>query len=336
MLMKRRTLISASLGLGALGVLAWSRREAAPAATAALPRHEGSARAFGTTVSLTVLHADEATARTAIDAALAEVKAVDALMSLRQQSSQLSRLNRDGVFESPDARFVAVLQAGQELARMTGGAFDQTVQPLWNAFEAAHEAGGLPDAATIAAARAKVGWQRLQVSPERVTLAEAGMGVTVNGLAQGYAADRARAVLLQHGIAHALLDTGEFATIGAKDEGRPWMLGVRDPRDAEAVAARLAMDGRALSTSGDYETVFSADFRHHHIFDPAVGDSPTELASVTVLAPTGLQADGLSTAFMVLGAERSLAMAERLDGVDVLLIAKDGRRWASRGFPTAA
>ncbi|EGJ09660.1 MULTISPECIES: FAD:protein FMN transferase [Rubrivivax] len=336
MLMKRRTLISASLGLGALGVLAWSRRDAGPAAADALARHEGSTRAFGTTVTLTVLHADAATARTAIDAALAEVKAVDALMSLRQDGSQLVRLNRDGVLDSPDARLVAVLQAGQELSRLTGGAFDVTVQPLWRAFEAAHDAGGLPDAATIAAARAQVGWQRLQVSPERVTLAGAGMGVTVNGLAQGYAADLARAALQRHGIEHALLDTGEFTTLGAKEGGRPWMLGVREPRDAEAVAARLAMDGRALSTSGDYETVFSADFRHHHIFDPAVGDSPTELASVTVLAPTGLQADGLSTAFMVMGAERSLALAETLEGVDALLIAKDGRRWTSGGFPTAA
>ncbi|MGC4079642.1 MAG: FAD:protein FMN transferase [Rubrivivax sp.] len=335
MQMKRRTLIT-TLGLGAVGGLAWLGRERADGGAAQLARHEGHARAFGTSISLTVLYPDAQVARSAIDAALAEVKAVDTLMSLHQESSQLARLNRDGVFDSPDARFVAVLQAGQELARMTGGAFDLTVQPLWNAFESAHEAGGLPDAATIAAARAKVDWQRLQVSAERVALAEPGMGITVNGLAQGYAADRARAVLLQHGIAHALLDTGEFATIGAKDEGRPWMLGVRDPRDAEAVAARLAMDGRALSTSGDYETFFTPDFVHHHIFDPSVGDSPTQLASVTVLAPTGLQADGLSTAFMVLGAERSLAMAASLERVDALLIAKNGRRWTTPGFPTQA
>ncbi|MBK1714150.1 thiamine biosynthesis protein ApbE [Rubrivivax gelatinosus] len=336
MQMKRRTLISATLGLGALGGLAWLGREAGtPAAVAMLPRHEGRAKAFGTTVVLTVLHPDEKTARSAIADALAEVRAVDALMSLHQDGSQLVRLNRDGVLDAPDARVVAVLQSGQDLARLTGGAFDLTVQPLWNAFEGAHEQGRLPDAATIVAARARVGWQRLQVTPERVTLAQ-GMGVTANGLAQGYAADLASAALRRHGIEHALLDTGEFATIGAKEEGRPWLLGVRDPRDAEAVAARIVMDGRALSTSGDYETVFSADFRHHHIFDPAVGDSPTQLASVTVLAPTGLQADGLSTAFMVLGAERSLALAERLDGVDALLIGKDGQRWASKGFPTAA
>jgi thiamine biosynthesis lipoprotein len=88
-----------------------------------------------------------------------------------------------------------------------------------------------------------------------------------------------------------------------------------------------------VATSGDYGSPFTADFRHHHIIDPATGQSPPELASVTVLAPTALEADGLSTTFMVLGARRAHALAARLPGVDLLTIDKQGHAWRSQGFP---
>ena len=91
-----------------------------------------------------------------------------------------------------------------------------------------------------------------------------------------------------------------------------------------------------VATSGDYESIFTPDYLHHHIFDPAAGDSPRELASVTVMAPTGMLADGLSTACMVLGRERAAALAASLPGVDLLAIDKQGREWRSAGFPPEA
>jgi thiamine biosynthesis lipoprotein len=241
-------------------------------------------------------------------------------------------LNRDGHVDAPDTRLLQVLAQAQALSQQTGGAFDVTVQPLWQLYTEAQSRGTLPTPAQVAAARQRVDWRALQLSPARVALQRPGMAVTLNGLAQGYAADLALQALHKHGITQALLDTGEFTTLGDKADGQPWRLGIRHPRQADTPVARLRMDGRALATSGDYETFFSADFRHHHIFDPATGDSPPELASVSVLAPTGLLADGLSTAFMVTGPARALALARQMKGVDVLLIAKDGRRWHSAGL----
>ena len=90
-----------------------------------------------------------------------------------------------------------------------------------------------------------------------------------------------------------------------------------------------------MATSGDYETYFTPDYLHHHIFDPATGDSPTQLASVTVIAPTGLQADGWSTAFMVLGMERAIAQATTMPEVDLMMVDKAGAVWRSAGFPRA-
>jgi thiamine biosynthesis lipoprotein len=144
--------------------------------------------------------------------------------------------------------------------------------------------------------------------------------------------DLARTALQARGIRHALIDTGEYGALGTADGGRPWMLAVRDPRREEGHAGVLQMDGRPVATSGDYATAFTEDFSKHHIFDPASGASPAELAAVTVAAPSGILADGLSTAFMVMGAARSLALAAGMQGVDLVAIDKAGRRWQSPGM----
>jgi len=327
--MNRRNLILATLGIGALAVNA---RFGSGVAQDLKP-YKLSGRALGTTVSLLALHGDADQAQRGLAEALAEVQAVDALMSLYRDDSQLAILNRTAALTEPDARVLQVLRYARDLSALTDGAFDVTVQPIWLAFAEAQKRGELPAAETLHEARALVDWRRMNVSSDAVRLERPGMAVTLNGLAQGYAADRALAALRRHGIGHALIDTGEFETIGQKQGGEPWVLGVRHQRDPKALAVRLALDGRALASSGDYETTFTPDFSHHHIFDPATGKSPLALASVSVLAPSALEADGLSTAFMVIGAERSLALAAALPNVDALLIGKNGQTWRTPGLP---
>lgn len=293
----------------------------------------GSAQAFGTTVTVQVQHSDPQAAQAAITDALQQISLVDALMSLYQPRSQVYQLNAQGQLQQPDPHLLTVLAYAKQLSGQTGGAFDITVQPLWLAFSQAQASGQLPAPLTLARARALVNWQDVTVQPSQIALTAPGMAITLNGLAQGYAADLALAALRAKGVQHALLDSGEFGAIGSKGNGQPWVLGIKNPRQTDALAARVALDGRALATSGDYETSFSPDFAHHHIFDPATGDSPNTLASATVLAPTGMMADGLSTAFMVLGADRALALAARLQQVDALLIHKDGRQQKTAHFP---
>lgn len=298
--------------------------------------YTGAALAFGTTISVSVIHADARAAEAAIGEALDQAAQVDRLMSIYNPASEVFRLNRDGVLEQPHPHLLQVLGEAQALSALTRGAFDITVQPLWQAFRAAADVAALPSPEQRRAARSRVGWQRIDIAAERVSLRKAGAAITLNGLAQGYAADLAMAAVRARGIANALLDTGEFSAHGNKGARQPWTLGVLDPRDADLFAAVLRVDGRCVATSGDYASTFTADFAHHHIFDPATGDSPQELASVTVLAPTALQADGLSTAFMVMGARKAHALAARLDGVDLMTINKRGVLWKSAAFPLAA
>lgn len=320
--MKRRSFLSASLGAIAAGSCAWPRHE---------PVHTGVALAFGTTIQIALVHADEKVARAAIGDALAAAQRIDRLMSIYQPGSQVYQLNRDGVLHRPDPQLLAVLAQARQLSQLTDGAFDITVQPLWRAWSEAVARGVLPAPAQRRQARARVDWRQVAFDEGQVRLAP-GMAITLNGLAQGYAADMALAAVQAHGIGHALLDTGEFVARGRKRAHQPWTLGVRDPRDSQALAATLFINGCGVATSGDYEAIFTPDYRHHHIFDPAAGDSPQELASVTVMAPTGMLADGLSTACMVLGREKAALLAASLPGVDLLAIDKEGREWRSAGF----
>lgn len=340
--MRRRNLLSASLGLGSLVGLASVGGMPEALAGALHPHRQllpelasysGFGLAFGTTVNIKVFHDNALQAQKAIEAAMRQICTVDALMSLYQERSQVFQLNLHGHIDAPDRHLLRVLASARQLSTLTAGAFDVTVQPLWLAFSRARSSGRLPTADELATARSRVNWQQLKVSERQVRLQMDGMAITLNGLAQGYAVDLAVEALRANGIAHALLDTGEFGSIGQKKSGQPWVLGIKHPRQVGAAVTKLALDGRKVATSGDYAAAFSSDYVHHHIFDPESGDSPMTLASVTVLAPTGLMADGLSTAFMVMGATKALALAAHLQNVDVLLVHKNGAIQKSNNFP---
>ena len=330
--MRRRTFIAASLGTvaGAIGC----------GASSAIARrgdvHVGTALAFGTTVSVSVVQHAARHAELAIEDALHAVLQVDRLMSVHSADSQVFQLNRDGTLAKPHPHLLRVLRQARELSVLTKGAFDITVQPLWHAFRRAADGGRLPSDEERAQLRPRAGWSRVRASSEQVSLLRPASAITLNGLARGYAADLALEALRESGIEHALVDTGAFAAHGHQAGAQGWVLGIPDPREADANAASLRLDGRCVATSGDYQAAFTPDFAHHHIFDPRTGDSPRELASVTVVAASGILADGLSTAFMVMGSRKAHALAARLPGVDLMSINKRGVVWKSPGFPVGA
>jgi FAD:protein FMN transferase len=336
--MRRRTFVTGGLVAGAAAAAALWRGRGAAAGDAgeALPDGRvlvrGAALAFGTTVTVAAIHEDPRTARAAIADALGEARRVDALMSVHRDDSEVGRLNAAGVLERPDARLVFVLERAQRLSALSGGAFDVTVQPLWTLFAACRRAGRLPSRGEIAAARARVGWARLEVSRRRVAFGAPGMGVTLNGIAQGYATDLALAALAARGVRDALLDTGEYGAEGARAPSRPWTVGVQHPRDPAALLGAVAMDGRFLATSGDYATTFSDDRLYHHIFDPATGVSPPGLSSVVVAASSGLDADALTKPLMILDRTRAEALLGQFRGAGALWVDKAARVVAARGL----
>lgn len=289
------------------------------------------AHAFGTEVSITVMHDKVGLAERAIAMAFGEIREIESVMSLYRSDSDLVELNRSGRLKAPHPMLVEVLASAQSLAAVTTGAFDVTVQPLWQLWAHTTASGRLPSTAEIASAKRRVDWRRLHVTRDEISLRGEGMSVTLNGIAQGFASDRVLAVLRRHGIEHALVDTGELGALGPKASGESWAIGVRSPRPPLKLLGSIGARSGCVATSGDYETTFSADFAHHHIFDPHTGDSPPELASVTVVARNGLLADGLSTAAFVLGTRTGQALIERF-GAQALFVHKDGTLHPTSGF----
>ena len=323
----RRRFLQLSAGIG-LGALLHSRSRAADESASnhgILMRHERRGRALGTEVSLLVLHEDSEIARRALTAGMDEIERVESLLSIYRPESEISRLNRDGALESPNPTFVEILNISQEYSRRSGGAFDITVQPLWDLYaRSIWKEKRIPSAQEIENARALVGYQNLEVSPLRLKLKRPGMGITLNGIAQGYATDRALAVLGAHGIRHALVDAGEIGAVGHKEVNGPWVAGIQHPRHADEVLAALNLDGHCVATSGDYATSFTPDRIYHHIFDPHSGLSPKEFSSVSVFCRRCVDADALTKVVFVSGLEAGRKFIQDTPDCEALFVLKDG------------
>jgi thiamine biosynthesis lipoprotein len=328
--MKRRTVLQMGLGLAATAAAGLVASRTVRPAPRELQWARRTLMAMGTSMTIQVAHRDAARAGRALDAAVDEIRHIEDQMSLFRPDSAICQLNGTGRLEHPHRDMLEILRIAQQVAQRSQGAFDVTVQPLWLAFEAARSLGRLPSAETVLAAREQVGWRGLHVSDALVRLERPGMGITLNGIAQGYAADKVKARLKGLGIEHALVDAGEWSSLGQPAHAGDWTLGVASPRDAQRLLTGIAMQGRCVATSADDQCTFSADFVNHHIFDPHTGHSPLELAGVTVVAPTCVMADALTKVFFMAGFDHALPLA-RTWGVDVLVVDKRGRWQASPG-----
>ena len=226
-----------------------------------------------------------------------------------------------------------MLETAALMHEATGGAFDVTIQPLWLAMDAAAKRGRWLDADELAAARARVDQSALDFDPRRVAFRRPGMGVTLNSLARGLAADRVAQALAGLGVRAAMFDTDALGAQGRRPDGRPWLARVRHPRrPQESVATTPVAD--FLATSGDYQYAWSPDYERHHIVDPRRGVSPNDFASLTVRANTGLMADTLSTAAFLVGRGAAPALLRRF-GAEALFVDKAGTVTRTPGFALA-
>jgi FAD:protein FMN transferase len=294
---------------------------------------------LGTVMSIRAAHTSVEALQLALQRARQVIAQVEDDMSLFRANSALSQLNRHGVLRKPPAQLLHVLQLSQRVAQQSQGAFDVTVQPLWQLYAQAQKDGRLPTSQQVEQAQRLVGWRYLDVASTQITLRHSGMGVSLNGVAQGYAADLVKASLKHDGVLHALINTGEWSALGLADGQRPWMLGIAHPRGgshpSEPWLARVAMRGLSMATSADDQCTFSDDRVHHHIFNPHTGYSPQDIASVTVAAPDCAMADALTKVLFVAGYAEALHVAKAW-GVPALVVNKTGEWKASKTWTRVA
>ncbi len=290
---------------------------------------------MGTRVVVSLWAEDETEARACIGRVMGEMRRVDALMSPFRDDSELARINAAAGREAVavNAELFGLIRRALRVSALTGGAFDITFASVGDLYD--FRAGRHPDARSLATHLPAVDWRkvRLDARAHSVFLPQPGMRIDLGGIAKGHAVDRGIAILRKCGIRSALVSAGGDSRILGDHHGRPWMMGVKNPRQADGIAVVLPLSDTAISTSGDYERYFIEDGkRYHHILSPRTGRSVHHTMSVTVLGPDATTTDGLSTAFFVLGPERALALCEALPGVEAVIIDARGRMHYSSGL----
>ena len=263
----------------------------------------------------------------ALDAAAAEIERLENEFSLYRPSSALSRLNRDACLLHPSLDMRHLLVEAVRFGKLTQGAFDVSVQPLWELY-ATHfsrhpEDGSGPPAELVARAARLVDYRQIQIEPDRIML-PSGMAITLNGIAQGYITDRVADLLRACGWTHVLADLGELRGVGAHPDGRPWTAALPSPLDAPHGRIMVPLSERAIATSSGAATRFEANGRHHHLFSPASGRSANTYAAVSVAAERATLADAFSTALFVAPLSAAEAMLSKLPGVEAWLRFADG------------
>ena len=279
--------------------------------------------ALGAPAKIT-LYGEPCRAEIGIRECLAETRRLEAEFSLFDPQSSLARLNQDGFLDAPTRDFLELARLSQHVSALTEGAFDVTLQPIWQCFASHFSRPGAdpagPAADEIAAARALTGWQDLIVDEAQIRFRRSGMAASFNGIAQGYVTDRASKVLAEHGFPHVLVDLGELRANGVKRDGTPWQIG-----SSLFPQGRFELSIGAVATSSRRGTVFDAEGRFGHIFADARDEPTVETATVT--ADDAAIADALSTAIVAGGFARtprwlaaagaSIAAAELSDGTKV-------------------
>lgn len=309
---KIRVFIAPAAFLLVLGGLMWVQSARRPKFY-----NSGFRETMGTFVQVTVAAQNPRQAQGYFDAAFAEIDKVNQSMNDWDPNSEISQLTPQAylvpVAVSPE--LFEVIAASVEYSKRSGGVFDITVGPetqLWRQMQKTQQQ---PSPEALAEARAKVGYEKMTLDPNAKTVKFAvdGMKLDVGAIAKGFAADRAIEALRQKGAVSGMVDlAGTVRCFGrGLSKTGDWIIGVQDPRKSDGVLLKLKLNEMAVATSGDYERYAEVNGqKYSHILNPETAESVNELASVTIIAPTAMQADALSTTVSVLGREKGLALIE--------------------------
>ncbi|MCR6502033.1 FAD:protein FMN transferase [Shinella sp. CPCC 101442] len=277
MAITRRRLITIS---AALAILPTTTRASATGAT-----RQWTGQALGARASIRLDHPDGEAIAARV---MAEIDRLEDMLSLYRPQSALARLNRNGHLAAPPFELLDCLSLAGAVHRASGERFDPTVQPLWALWAEAAAGGTRPDAGALETVRHKTGWAKVKLDATEITL-QSGMALTLNGIGQGYVADRIAALLEAEGLSNILIDTGELRALGGKPDGGNWPVRLE-------TGERLPLRQRALATSAPLGTTFDQAGHDGHILDPATGiPAASAWRSVSVSAPSAAIADALAT-----------------------------------------
>ena len=306
--------------------------EATPAQAGWMSREEAI---MGTAIRVELWHEDPTTGDAALDAVMEEMHRIDRAMSPFKPQSELSRLNRQAA-KAPvpvSREMLELISRSIEFSKLSEGAFDITFASVGCMFD--YRNGIKPTAEETAAALPAIDYRHIRLDRRQSTIhfARDNVQIDLGGIAKGYAVDNCVELLKARGVKEALVVAGGDSRVLGDKRGRPWMIGIRDPRRKDSMVAMLPLVDAAISTSGDYERYFEADgVRYHHILDPRTGSSATGVRSVTIVGPDATTTEGISKSAFVMGPERGLRFVESFPGADAVIIDGDGNMHYTAGL----
>ncbi|MGB2807384.1 MAG: FAD:protein FMN transferase [Sedimentisphaerales bacterium] len=293
---------------------------------------------MGTFAHLKAIAKDPRKAKKCVEAAFAELKKVDDLMSDYKSDSEMSEVNRDAFKQAVrvDESTFHVLQKSADFSRLSGGAFDITIAPLAELWRTAAESNSVPTQEELAVARSKVGYEKLMLDANEMTVRFAvdGMKLDLGGIAKGYSIDKAIEAMRAGGAVGGMVDVGgDIRCFGLPPKGKKtWRIGLEDPTEPKGSDQTLAVSaGRillvlkltnaAVATSGGYRRfVLIEGKKYSHIMNRDTATSAEGLSSVTIIAQNALDADALATSVSVMGPEKGLALIEKIPNTEAILI----------------
>ncbi|MFQ5674332.1 MAG: FAD:protein FMN transferase [bacterium] len=288
--------------------------------------HKKILRLMGSRFEITAVSAEEKKALAAIDAAIAEIRRIEKLISSWNSDSETSVINRNAGIQPVriSAELFDLIARSLKVSRLTEGAFDisfAAMDKIWQFDGKVHE---LPDESLVQAAVAKVNYRDIILEKKDTTvfLRRRGMKIGFGAIGKGYAANKARAIMKKMAIQSGLVNAGgDLIAWGKETESNGWQIGIADPKDRDSILAWLEVSDMAVVTSGNYEKFFLANGkRYAHIIDPRTGFPAAGLKSVTIVCPDAELADALATAVFVLGEIRGLELIDKLNGIEGLVI----------------
>ncbi len=286
--------------------------------------HYTSRMYLGTIVNITIVADSHEHAARAAEAAFAEIGRIEALMSPRSTSGDVYRINQYASRKSvavSDETFELLLRA-KEVWGKSSGAFDITfasIASFWNLTDSTFKP---PTASLLKQHLGKVDSAKMILNRKKKTVKFSlpGMKIGLGGIAKGYAIMRAIEVLRAQGIQHAIVEAGGDLMVIGDNNGRPWRVGLRNPRKDDILAVLSLRSGETVATSGDYERLaMYQGRRYHHILDPKTGFPANRCISVSVLCDDPVKADAYATAFFVMGKEQAFPLANK-ENVQAIVI----------------
>ncbi|MDO8343595.1 MAG: FAD:protein FMN transferase [Cellvibrio sp.] len=294
---------------------------------------------MGTKVSVALWLEDDRKAEQAVAAVMAEMHRIDKHFSPYIETSELYRANQLAPKSSAQKplsispELAAIIEKSLHYSQLSDGAFDITFASLARYYDYRNKLS--PSERQREELLPAINYRLIHLDTKNNTLwfEHPKLYIDLGGIAKGYAVDNAIEILQSFGVKHASVGAGGDSRVIGDKFGRPWLVGIKNPR-ADAVAITLPLEDVAVSTSGDYERYFIDDKgeRVHHIINPRTGKSTNGINSVTIIGPLGFDTDPLSTSVFVMGAEKGMALINRLPGFDAVIISSEGKVSYSKGL----